>query len=327
MPSSSPASPSDTSGTGLPCILLVEDSATTKAMLSKYLGAQYRLLHAKDGEEAWELLLVRHDIELVLTDIQMPRLSGQQLLARIRKSDQPRVANLPVIVMTAADDNSDRHLAFINGANDFITKPFDEIELTARINVHQRLARTILDLEASRHLLSEQASTDSLTHLRNRRAFFESGAQLLSHAKRHKGDLSAIIADIDHFKRINDTHGHDVGDQVLVAVARIMAALCRGEDVVARLGGEEFALLLPDTNRLGAAVFAERLRAAIERERLIVGDTLVSVTISLGIASYGVDATGNINELLKVADRRLYLAKQSGRNRICVNDDGKTSFA
>ncbi len=323
----SPANSTDADGAGLPCVLLVEDSATTKAMLSKYLGPQYRLLHAKDGEEAWEILLTRPDVELVLTDIQMPRLTGQQLLARIRKSDLARVANLPVIVMTAADDNSDRHLAFINGANDFITKPVDEIELTARINVHQRLARTIRDLESSRQQLTELASTDSLTHLKNRRAFFESGAQMLSHAKRRKGDLSAIIADIDHFKRINDTHGHDVGDQVLVSVARNLASLGRGEDVVARLGGEEFAILLPDTNRLGAAVFAERARAGIERERLIFGGTMVRITASLGIASYGIDATGDINELLRVADRRLYLAKQSGRNRICVNDDGKTTFA
>jgi len=310
-----------------PHVLLVEDSATTKALLSKYLGQDYRLLHAKDGEEAWSLLESQPEIELVITDIQMPRLSGHQLLARIRKSTDSRIANLPVIVMTAADDSSDRHLAFANGANDFVTKPIDELELVARVNIHQRLARTIRDLETSRQQLVEQASTDALTGLHNRRAFFDLGTQLLSQLKRREGDLSVILADIDFFKKINDTHGHDVGDQVLVTMARILKSKCRGQDIVARLGGEEFAFMLPGTNRLGAAVFAERVRSAIEQERLVIGGTLLSITTSLGIASYGIDTTGGINELLKIADRRLYLAKHSGRNRICVNDEGKSSFA
>jgi two-component system cell cycle response regulator len=311
----------------LPLLLLVEDSHTTTALLSKYLGGSYEILHANDGAQAWEMLEANPDIELVITDINMPTMTGHQLLVKIRKSDQPRYRNLPVIVMTTAEDNVDRNLAFLNGANDFITKPIDEMELQARVGVHHRLARTIRELESSRRALAEQATTDPLTRLRNRRAFFENGARALASARRYVSDLSVVLLDIDHFKKINDTYGHQAGDDALVAVARILTGMIRTEDTCARIGGEEFAILLPGTNRLGAAVLAERIRAAIERERFIVGDKVVPITASIGIASFGVDPAESIDQLLGAADNRLYLAKRNGRNRICVNNEGKSTFA
>jgi diguanylate cyclase (GGDEF)-like protein len=311
----------------LPLLLLVEDSQTTTVLLSKYLGHAYRLLHAKDGVQAWELLEKNPDIAIVITDIHMPNMSGHQLLVKIRKSDGDHHKNLPVIVMTTAEDNVDRNLAFLNGANDFITKPIDEMELVARLNVHYRLARTIRELEASKTALAEQATTDSLTKLKNRRAFFENGTKAVALARRYVSDLSVLLLDIDHFKKINDTYGHAVGDEALMVVANILLEMSRTEDTVARIGGEEFALLLPDTNRLGTAVLAERIRSAIEREQFITGDKIVPITVSIGIATFGVDPADSIDQLLGVADNRLYLAKNAGRNRICVNDEGKTTFA
>lgn len=311
----------------LPQILLVEDSQTTATLLSRYLSDHYRLLHARDGEEAWDLLTGSRDIELVITDIEMPRLNGHQLLVRIRKSDDAQIKNLPVIVMTAAGDNVDRNMAFMNGANDFITKPVDEIELQARVGVHYKLARTIRELEESRRTLAEQATTDPLTRVKNRRAFFENGTKYLAMTRRYHTDLSVILLDLDHFKRINDAYGHQAGDQALVAVANVLTRMIRAEDTVARIGGEEFALLLPDTNRLGAAVLAERIRAAIQQERFVVGDKIVALTVSIGLASCSGDEVETVDQLLNIADRRLYLAKQNGRNRICVSDDGKSSFA
>jgi diguanylate cyclase (GGDEF)-like protein len=311
----------------LPLLLLVEDSQTTTALLSKYLGHAYRLLHAKDGALAWDMLEQNPDIAIVITDIHMPNMTGHQLLVKIRKSDDDRHKNLPVIVMTTAEDNVDRNLAFLNGANDFITKPIDEMELVARLNVHYRLARTIRELEASKKALAEQATTDSLTKLRNRRAFFENGTKAVAMARRYVSDLSVILLDIDHFKKINDTYGHAVGDEALMMVANILLEMSRTEDTVARIGGEEFALLLPDTNRLGTAVLAERIRSAIEREQFIADNKIVPITVSIGIASFGVDAAESIDQLLGVADNRLYLAKNAGRNRICVNDEGKATFA
>lgn len=312
---------------GLPLLLLVEDSLTTTALLSKYLGGSYNLLHAKDGLEAWEALESNPDIALVITDIHMPNMNGHQLLVKIRKSDNIRYKNLPVIVMTTAEDNVDRNLAFLNGANDFVTKPIDEMEMVARVNVHYRLASTIRELEESRKALAEQATTDTLTKLKNRRAFFENGTKALAYARRYVADLSVILLDIDHFKKINDTYGHQTGDEALILVASILMNMARTEDTVARIGGEEFALLLPDTNRLGTAVLAERIRSAIEREQFIAGDKIVPLTVSIGIASFGTDPAESIDQLLGVADNRLYLAKNAGRNRICVNNEGKTSFA
>ncbi|MBI3899092.1 MAG: diguanylate cyclase [Gammaproteobacteria bacterium] len=310
-----------------PSILLVEDSPTTAALLSKYLAGSYRLLHAKDGIEAWELLQKSTEIELVITDINMPRLTGHQLLVRIRKSEEPRFKNLPVIVMTTTDDTTDRNLAFLNGANDFITKPIDEMELQARVHVHHKLAHTIRELEASRRALAEQATTDPLTKLKNRRAFFDNGSRQLAMARRYGTDLSILVLDLDYFKRINDSFGHQAGDEALVTVAHILSQMTRTEDTVARTGGEEFAVLLPDTNRLGAAVLAERIRAAVQREQFAVEDQQVILTLSIGVASYNVEQTDTLDQLLNVADQRMYLAKKNGRNRICVNNEGKANFA
>ena len=318
--------PNSADNASLPFVLLVEDSKTTAVVAGRYLSDNYCILHAKDGAEAWELLQRNPTIELVLTDIQMPNMTGHQLLVKIRKSESAQLRTLPVIVMTTADDSVDRNLAFLNGASDFITKPIDEMELQARVKIHYTLANSIRELEQSRARLMELATTDPLTTLKYRRSFFEQGAHLLSVAQRYNTDLAVIVLDIDHFKKINDNHGHQSGDEVLVAVARLLVEKVRSVDGVARMGGEEFALLLPGAKRLGAAVMAERVRATIEQHPFTAQGGEVRVTASLGMACYGVEMTGSIENLLAIADRRLYLAKNNGRNRICINDQGKSNF-
>jgi len=299
---------------------------TTAAMVSKYLSQNYVLVQTRDGAAAWEMLQTNHDIGLVLTDLNMPNMSGHQLLVEIRRSDDPRINSLPVIVMTATDDTVDRNLSFLNGANDFVTKPIDEMELLARINVHYRLANTIRKLEASQAQLAVQATTDPLTGLRNRRCFFEKAEEMLGLHQRYKTDLSILMIDIDHFKTINDSLGHDGGDAVLQRFAEVLSSMVREVDMVARFGGEEFAVLLPDTKRLGAAVLAERTRAAIERTVFEYQDNKLSVTASIGMASIASENVASISELISVADNRLYLAKKHGRNRICVDNEGNSSF-
>ena len=311
----------------LPHILVVEDSLTSVAVISRDLREFYTLLHARDGEVAWEMLLADPRIELVITDVQMPRLTGQQLLKLIRQSPIARIRNLPVIVMTTAEDMSEKHLAFLNGANDFLNKPVDSLELQARVNVHHRLSRTIYELEVSQEALAELATTDSLTKLKNRRLFYTQAEQNLIACRRYGKDMSLLLLDIDHFKKVNDTFGHHAGDEVLVAVAQLLGQMVRGVDTAARFGGEEFAVLLPETNRLGAAVLGERIRAAIEREQIVVEGRNVPITVSIGITTLAAEDVESIDQLLNIADRRLYLAKNSGRNRICVSDDGKSHFA
>jgi two-component system cell cycle response regulator len=307
-------------------ILLVEDSATTAAMISKFLSESYVLVQTRDGADAWEVLQNNHEIGLVITDLNMPNMTGHQLLVEIRRSDDPRINSLPVIVMTATDDKTDRNLSFLNGANDFVTKPIDEMELVARVNVHYRLANTIRKLEESQKALAVQATTDPLTGLRNRRSFFDKAEELASLYRRYNTDLSILMIDIDHFKKINDTLGHDGGDVVLLRFAEILLSMVREVDIVGRLGGEEFAILLPDTKRLGAAVLAERTRAAIQRTPISYQGKEYSITASIGIASISAEDVESISEFIRIADNRLYLAKKAGRNRICVDNDGNTSF-
>jgi two-component system cell cycle response regulator len=311
----------------LPLILLVEDSMTSMELISRDLREHYALLHAHDGEEAWQLLQREPDVDLVITDVQMPRVSGQELLIRIRQSDQPQIRSLPVIVMTTANDNAEKHLAFLNGANDFLNKPVDPLELQARIRVHHRLTRTIRELEESRKALAELATTDALTQLKNRRLFYTQAEQNLADCRRNERDMSLLVLDIDHFKKVNDTYGHHTGDEVLIRVARLLTRMVRAVDTVARFGGEEFAVLMPETNKLGAAVLAERIRSAIEKEAMVIDGRTIPVTASLGIATLAAEQVESIDQMLSIADRRLYLAKNSGRNRICVSDDGRSRFA
>jgi diguanylate cyclase (GGDEF)-like protein len=312
---------------GAPLILLVEDSMISMEMIARDLRAHYSLLHAHDGDEAWRMLQNNSDIELVITDVQMPRVSGQQLLKLIRAAEDVRIQRLPVIVTTTADNNAEKHLAFLNGANDFLNKPIDPLELQARIKVHHRLASTIRELEDSRKALAEQAITDALTGLKNRHLFHTQAEQNLAECRRFGKDMSVLLIDIDHFKRVNDSYGHLAGDHVLVNVAMQLAHVVRGADTVARFGGEEFAILLPETNRLGAAVLGERIRNAVENEEFVVNGRRVAVTVSIGIATLAAEIVESIDQLLDIADRRLYLAKNSGRNRICISDDGRASFA
>jgi diguanylate cyclase (GGDEF)-like protein len=318
--------------TDLPLVLIVEDSMTQMAIIARDLREHYALLHASDGEEALKMLQAEPRIELVITDVQMPRMSGQQLLKLIRQSADPRISSLPVIVMTTANDNAEKHLAFLNGANDFLNKPIDGLELQSRIRVHQRLARTIRELEASKQALVEQASTDSLTKLKNRRSFYDQAERQLALCREQDEDMSVLVLDIDHFKKVNDTYGHHAGDEVLVRVAALLTRMVRSgkgrrdSDTVARFGGEEFAVLLPQTNKLGAAVLAERIRSALEKEQIVVDERRIPVTTSIGIATLAAETVESIDQLLNIADRRLYLAKNGGRNRICVADDGRSKF-
>lgn len=326
MSSSSSSYPVD-SGNPPAAILLVEDSETTTVALTMFLEKEYTLVKAKNGAVAWEIINADNKIGLVLTDINMPEMNGHQLLVKIRRSKNSRINQIPVIVMTDADDNTDRNLAFANGASDFINKPIDEIELTARVNVHYTLSSTIRELEASHEALHQQATTDPLTKLENRRAFLEQAEEHLALHKRYGSTYSVLMLDIDYFKKINDSYGHDGGDKALIMIAEILLSLTRKVDTVARIGGEEFAILLPDTNRLGTAVMAERVRSAIEQHNINIDGTNLNITVSIGIASQDAEHTDTVRDLMRIADKRLYLAKDMGRNRIAVNNNGKSSYA
>jgi len=306
-------------------ILVVDDSVTIRAGLTRALIDELTIVEAVNGEDAWTVLLEDEEIELVITDLDMPILNGFDLIKRIRNSEISRIANIPVIVVTGAEDLKAKYRAFVEGANDFISKNSDRVELMARVRAHQKLAQTIRELEASRLILKSQADTDSLTKLTNRRSFFVRAGECLALMRRHKEHFSVLMVDIDHFKTINDTYGHQVGDFILTEISKILTNNVRTNDVLARIGGEEFTIALPYSNRLAAIVMAERLRSAISSAKFVYADKSVNVTISLGVASLDKDDEdiGCVDELLAIADRRLYTAKRKGRNRLCASDDDR----
>ncbi|HEB93614.1 MAG TPA: diguanylate cyclase [Gammaproteobacteria bacterium] len=302
-----------------PLILIVDDSPTIRMSLKRAVEDEFQPLEAEDGEVAWTLLLQDADIELLITDLTMPHLDGFGLIRRLRENHAARMQNLPVIVVTGADDTAARERAFHAGANDFLTKDSDRIELLARLRAHLKLAQTIRQLEASQCELRAQANTDALTGLANRRFFDEIAGKELSLMRRQQDYFSVLMIDIDHFKTVNDTHGHPVGDEILKRVAATLSDNLREEDTVARIGGEEFVVCSPATNRLASIVLAERLRKAVESLTIKCDGRRIPVTISLGIALRPLDGD-DLQALLSVADERLYRAKQDGRNRFCVAD-------
>ncbi len=300
-------------------ILIADDSATIRATLAKAVNDEFESVGASDGEQAWNLLSEDASIELVVTDLAMPGLDGFGLIRRIRDSESSRIRNTPVIVVTGANDTAARERAFVEGANDFIAKTSDHVEFLARVRAHQKLAQTIRELESSRRFLREQANTDPLTKLANRRNFFTMVSTILAQMHRQNEHFSVVMLDIDHFKRINDTYGHQAGDFVLVELAEVLSGAIREGDLLARMGGEEFVVASPYTNRLAAIVLSERLRKSVEDKKFLFEGNQIPVTISLGVASK-TKSTDDIDKLIAVADSRLYMAKEKGRNRICASD-------
>lgn len=306
-----------------PRVLVVDDSATIRVGLVRAMPEHSQVMEATNGEEAWALLLEKDEIELVITDLDMPRVNGYDLLKRIRTSDISRIASIPVIVVTGAEDTNAKARAFELGANDFISKNADKIEIRARVRAHHKLAQLIHELEDSRKILNAQANTDSLTKLTNRRSFFVRANEAQELMRRHNQHFSVLMIDIDHFKSINDTYGHQCGDFILVEVTQILTRNIRGNDILARIGGEEFALAAPYSNRLAAVVLAERLRKGVELAEFVFNGTRVPVTISVGVVAQDRNSPVTMDQLLARADARLYVAKRRGRNRLCATDSGE----
>lgn len=302
-----------------PVILIVDDSPTIRVSLLRSLQDEFLPIEAVDGEQAWEFINNDSRIEVVLTDLTMPGLDGFGLVKRIRDSEFSHIKNIPIIVVTGTNDTAAREKAFLAGASDFVTKTSDRVELLARLRAHRKLALTIRELEASQKELHEQANTDVLTNLANLRFFIHVANKELSFMRRQNEYFTVLMVDIDHFKSVNDTYGHAAGDYVLIQVARTLSDSVRNEDTVARVGGEEFAVSSPYTNRLAAIVLAERLRKAVEGLDIHFEGNHIPVTISLGIALQPNDGT-ELDAILAAADERLYAAKQAGRNRFCAAD-------
>lgn len=247
----------------------------------------------------------REKPDLILLDLDMPDISGFEA-CRILKSDA-ELCMIPVLFLSGSSTPEDKVRGRDLGAVDYITKPFDASELRARV-------RAALRKKHLQDLLIEHAHIDPLIGLPNRRALMERLQREWARVERHGGWLAFVMADVDHFKQVNDGHGHHIGDKVMQEVARTIACQCREADLPTRYGGDEFAVILPDESGAGAMRLAERCRAEIEQLGITVKSELVTVTASFGVAeALGVNSA---ESLIKQADEALYRAKQAGRNTV-----------
>lgn len=247
------ALPGDADAAVKPCVLVVDDSRVIRRAIQKVLADEFTLIEAEHGEAGWKRLIADERIQVVVSDVEMPKLDGYALICRIRAAEAARVRQVPVIVITGADDEQTRQRAFACGATDFVTKPIDGVQLLARARAHARLDQTIRRLEETTRTLEDVTAFDPLTELHSRRYFLQRAAQDLAHARRHQEPLSIVRFDIDDFRQIYRSLGDEATDRLLVWLAGVLRGKLRTEDTIARIRAAEFAILAPSTARDAAA--------------------------------------------------------------------------
>ena len=291
-------------------ILVAEDDPVTRNLLEASLHEWgYDVVAVTDGQEALEIIHSEESPSLVISDWMMPRVDGLALCRAIRRMDI--TGYIYVILLTAKDAKADVIRGLEAGADDFLSKPFNHEELKYRTRIGER----IIKLE---HRILDLANTDALTGVMNRRAFMERLAWEASRSHRDKTPLAFILTDIDHFKRVNDTYGHQVGDIVLQRFAKIISRSVRSYDFMGRYGGEEFVVCLPGADIFQAESIAERMRAGTEHAEITVPEaaSIIRITASFGAAVFNGNPLDTMDMFIKRADDALYRAKHEGRNRV-----------
>ena len=298
------------------CVLVIDDSAVIREQVVRTLSDvalfdQYK--EAKDGLEGFRTL-IESKADLVICDVEMPRMDGFKFLQLVES--RPELQGLPIIMLTGMMDFDSKIRGLEQGASDYLTKPFDPGELVARVKVQLKIKALQDELRKANELLKRLTNVDHLTNLFNRRYLSEILDGEFLRARRNNECLSLIILDIDHFKSVNDTYGHQDGDVVLSAVANIAQRQLRAYDSAARYGGEEFVLVIPGTPLAGGVMVAERLRQAVLELSFPPPMETLTVTVSAGVATYPSPLVDSVDSLFRQADEALYRAKQGGRNRV-----------
>lgn len=309
-------------------ILVAEDDPVSRRLLEVFLAKWgFEVVLATTGLEALQLLERMDAPRLALLDWMMPGMEGVQVCRKLREfKDRPYVY---VLLLTARTQKEDLLQGLDSGADDYLTKPFDSQELRARLHVGQRILDLQDKLIAAGEELLFRATHDNLTGISNRGVIMDSVRRERSRQDRGATAFAIVLADIDHFKYVNDTYGHVAGDAVLQEVARRMTSCIRPYDCVGRYGGEEFLIVVPSSDAMGAIGLAERIRKDIEAKPILAEGASISITASFGVASSTPSRLIDPQELLKFADDALYRAKANGRNRceLAVSQDLTTHAA
>ena len=301
-------------------LLIVDDSQVLRGQVVDFMkgtGLFTNYLEAENGLEGFKVLL-NNDVDVVLCDLEMPGMDGLKFLGMHNAREE--LKDIPVIMLTGHGESEKKIKGLEQGASDYITKPFDAGELIARVKVQLKIKSLQDDLKEQNRQLEQISNTDALTQLANRRFLMESIEKEYQRSLREENNLSLIMADIDHFKKINDTYGHQEGDVALKTVARIITEQLRDYDIAARFGGEEFAIVLPNTALGNAVQVASRIRKKVEAMSFQGDLRKLKMTISLGVSSSPQNKVEGVSDLIKLADDALYSAKKDGRNKVVIAD-------
>jgi len=306
-------------------ILIAEDDKVSRRLLEAHLGKWgYQVEAAGDGEEAWRLLQSADPPRLAILDWMMPGLDGTEICRRVRSEGREPYTYLIMLTALTGEENVCEGMEA--GADDYLTKPFRVNELRVRLRAGRRIVDLQDELIAARDALGIKASHDPLTGLWNHEEILCSLQRELARARRSGEPLGVIMADLDHFKQVNDGFGHQAGDAVLHAVAARMLEHLRPYDAAGRYGGEEFLLVLPGCDLRNAEALAERLRLSICGSPVETSEGVIPVTLSLGVAALAGEEP-DAAALIRAADRALYRAKEKGRNRVEAGGGAATHLA
>ena len=295
----------------------VEDNLEILGDLLKFDG--YNVQTARSGVSALKRVQEAHP-DLILLDILMPGMDGFEVCERL-KAD-PKTSDIPVVFVSSMTDVESKVRGFKSGGVDYINKPFQHAEILVRVNTHITLLRLRRDLEMRNVELERLASTDYLTNLYNRRRFFLAAEKLYTESIRVGYPISITLIDLDYFKQVNDTHGHLIGDQVLIHAAHLIRNGCRENDMAARYGGEEFAILHPDIDKLAASQLVEDIRKDVETSPYVCETNEIDLTLSAGIVdTKSCTDCPRVDDILALADKALYRAKDGGRNQVVIFEE------
>jgi two-component system cell cycle response regulator len=297
--------------------LIADDNPGFRLALERMLTKWgYTVVVAVDGMEAWEALQAADPPRLAILDWMMPGLDGPEICRRVR--GQNREPYIYILLLTAKSTPEELVEGMEAGADDYLRKPVQSHELRVRLRAGRRIVDLQEEVVQAREALRRQATRDSLTELWNRTAMFDILGRELKRAKRESSPLAIVMADLDHFKQVNDTLGHAAGDAVLREAARRMTACVRPYDAPCRYGGEEFLIVLPGCDLDDATLRAEEIRAAIAATPFQIAEGALNLSCSLGVAASSGAAGFQASALIQEADEALYAAKNNGRNRVEV---------
>ncbi len=302
-------------------VLVIDDSPVYRHLISGHLKEWgFEVMIATTGLEGWEILKQHGGPTLVISDWVMPGMDGIELCQKVRQSRADE-GYVYFLLLTSKDARADLLKAMEAGADDYLVKPFDEQELRARLLVGTRILRLQQQLVEARESMRWAATYDALTGLLNRREIVEALRRELARARREKKPVTVIMADIDHFKTVNDQLGHLAGDEVLAEVGRRLRTELRTYDAAGRYGGEEFLLVLPGCSLTSALIRADQVRLSLSKTPVATTAGSQKVTVSMGVAVANGGAEVELQSLLHLADLGLYRAKKEGRNRVGQVDE------